>query len=135
MTSLSWLTFLLRSLTMTLTVLLFWIYFFSSDAIICSTLAFPTLGNPDHVVVSVSIDFQSNSNQDSLFHGIAYSYSCADWDSLCDNLRDVPWWISVLLLLLVNFVSGFRLELISLSLIGIRSSIHLNGFQLHVLLP
>ena len=44
---------------------------------------------------------------------------------------------SVLLLLLVNFVSGFRLELMCISLIeNIRSSlIHLHGFQLLVLLP
>ena len=27
----------------------------------------------------------------SLFHDIAYDYSCADWDCLCDHLRDVPW--------------------------------------------
>ena len=31
--------------------------FLSSDASICSTMAFPQLGNFDHVVVSVSIDF------------------------------------------------------------------------------
>ena len=31
--------------------------FLSSDASICSTVAFPLLGNSDHVVVSVSIDF------------------------------------------------------------------------------
>ena len=30
--------------------------FLSSDASICSTMAFPPFGNPDHVVVSVSID-------------------------------------------------------------------------------
>ena len=44
---------------------------------------------------------------------------------------------SVLLLLLVNFVSRFRLELMYISLIvSIRSSlIHLHGFQLLVLLP
>ena len=35
--------------------------FISSDASICSTMAFPSLGNSDHVVVSVSIDFPSNS--------------------------------------------------------------------------
>ena len=35
--------------------------FFSSDASICSTMAFPPLGNSDHVVVSVSIDFPINS--------------------------------------------------------------------------
>ena len=39
--------------------------FISSDACICSTLAFPPLGNSDHVAVSVSIDFPSNSQQDA----------------------------------------------------------------------
>ena len=38
--------------------------FISSDASICSTMAFPPLGNSDHVVVSVSIDFSSNSQWD-----------------------------------------------------------------------
>ena len=65
--------------------------FLSSDASICSTMAFPPLGNSDHVVVSVSIDFPSYSQQDALFHHVAYDYSCADWDSLHDHLRDVPW--------------------------------------------
>ena len=54
-------------------------------------MAFPPLGNSDHVVVSVSIDFPTNSQQDAPFHHIAYDYSCADWDGLCDHLRDVPW--------------------------------------------
>ena len=66
-------------------------FFLSSDASICSTMAFPPLGNSDHVVVSVSIDFPSNSQQDAPFHCIAYDYSCADWDGLRDHLRDVPW--------------------------------------------
>ena len=65
--------------------------FISSDASICSTMAFPLLGNSHHVVVSVSIDFPSNSQQDALFHHIAYDYCCADRDSLCYHLRDVPW--------------------------------------------
>ena len=26
-----------------------------------------------------------------LFHRVAYDYSCADWDGLCDHMRDVPW--------------------------------------------
>ena len=54
-------------------------------------MAFPPLGNSDHVVVSVSIDFPTNSQQDAPFHRIAYDYSCADWDGICDHLRDVPW--------------------------------------------
>ena len=65
--------------------------FISSDASICSTMAFPPLGNSDHVVVSVSIDFPINSKQDILFHHVAYDNSCADRDGLCDHLRDVPW--------------------------------------------
>ena len=56
--------------------------FLSSDTSICSTMAFPPLGNSDHVVVSVSIDFPTNSQQDAPFHGIAYDYSCADSDDL-----------------------------------------------------
>ena len=64
--------------------------FLSSDASICSTMAFPPLESSDHVVVSVSIDFPSNSQRDSPFHQIAYDYSCADWDVLHDHLRDVP---------------------------------------------
>ena len=65
--------------------------FISSDASICSTMAFPPLGNSDHVLVSVSIDFPSNSRRDSPFHRIAYDYYRADWDGLRDHLRDVPW--------------------------------------------
>ena len=65
--------------------------FISSDVSICSTMAFPPLGNSDHVVVSVSIDFPINSKRDAPFHRIAYDYSRADWDGLRDHLRDVPW--------------------------------------------
>ena len=54
-------------------------------------MAFPPLGNSDHVVVSVSIDFPSNSQQDTMFHHIAYDYSRVDWDGLHNHLRDVPW--------------------------------------------
>ena len=46
--------------------------------------------NSDHVV-SVSINFPSNLQRDAPFHRIAYDYSCADWDGLCDHLRDVLW--------------------------------------------
>ena len=63
----------------------------STDTCICSVMAFPPLGHSDHVVVSVSIDFPINSKQDTPFHRMAYDYSRADWDGLCDHLRDVPW--------------------------------------------
>ena len=107
-------------------------FFLSSDTSICSTMAFPPLGNSDHVVVSVSIDFPINSKQDTSFHRVAYDYSRADWDGLCDHLRDVPW---------ENIFklggSGFRLELMYISLIvNIRSNLtHLHDFQQLVLLP
>ena len=64
--------------------------FIYSDARICSTMAFPPLGNSDHVVFSVFIDFPSNSKQNVPFHCIAYDYSHADWDGVHDHLRDVP---------------------------------------------
>ena len=64
--------------------------FISSDAI-CSTMAFPPFGNSDHVVVSVSIDVPSISEQNATFHHIAFDYFHADWDGLHDHLRDVPW--------------------------------------------
>ena len=65
--------------------------FISSNASICSTMAFPLLENSDHVAVSVSTDFLSNSKHDALFYQIVHAYSCADWNSLHDHLRDVPW--------------------------------------------
>ena len=54
-------------------------------------MAFPPLGNSDHVVVSVSTDFPINSKQDTPFRRVTYDYSRADWDGLRDHLRDVPW--------------------------------------------
>ena len=80
MTLLRWLTFLLGSLTVTCRPALLDL-FISSDASICSTMAFPSLRSSDHVVVPVSIDFPPNSKQNALFHCIAYDY-----------LRDFPWY-------------------------------------------
>ena len=61
--------------------------FISSDPSICSTMAFPPLGNSD--VVSVSIDFPSYSQRDAPFYHIAFDYTSADWDGLRDHLRYV----------------------------------------------
>ena len=66
-------------------------FFLSSGASIYSTMAFPPLGNSDHVVASVSIDFPTSSQQDAPFHRIAYDYSRTDGDGLRNHLRDVPW--------------------------------------------
>ena len=78
MTLLGWLTFLCESQTVILIVLLFWTYLFLlMHASICFTMAFSPLGNCNHVVASVSIDFLSNSQQEAPFHHIAYDYYCA----------------------------------------------------------
>ena len=65
--------------------------FISSDASICSTMAFPPLRNSDNVIFSVFNDFPSNSQWHAPFHEIAYDHFHADLDGLQDNLRDVPW--------------------------------------------
>ena len=67
---------------MTHIVLLFWISFFLLP------LLLTPLENSAHVVVSVSIEFLTNSNQDALSHCMAYNYCCT---GLVDHLRDVPW--------------------------------------------
>ena len=54
-------------------------------------MAFLLLENSDDIIVSVSINFPSYSQQDTLFPCIAYDYSCADWDGPHDHLRDAPW--------------------------------------------
>ena len=77
MTLLRWLTFLLRFQTDSHSPVVLDL-FLSSDASICFTMAFPPLQNSDHVVVSVSTDFPSNSQQCALFHCIAYDCSCVD---------------------------------------------------------
>ena len=114
--------------------------FHSSDASICSIMTFTPLGNSDHAVVSVSVDFPINSKWEALFHCIAYNYFFDDWDGL-----RVIWEMlcgrislnSVLLLLLVNFASRNRLELMYIFLIvTIRSNFtHCTGFQQLMLLP
>ena len=60
--------------------------FISANPSICATVAVPPLGNCNHIVFSVSVDFPSNSKTDILFHGTASDYSRADWDGLCDYL-------------------------------------------------
>ena len=51
----------------------------------------------------------------SIFHHIAYDYSHADWDDLCDRLRAAPW-ESMFKLSTSAAASGFKLELIHISL-------------------
>ena len=85
MTLLRWLTFLLGSQTVILSVLIFWISLF------LLALVFVLEWLSDHVVVSVTFNFPSYLQWDATFHHVAYHYSCTDWDGLCDHLRHVPW--------------------------------------------
>lgn len=64
--------------------------FLSSEASICSIMAFSPLRNSDHVSVSFSIDSPLNSTGDAPFHRSAFDYSRVDWDGLRDHLRDIP---------------------------------------------
>ena len=113
--------------------------FLSSDASICSTMAFFPLRNSDDVV-SVSIESPSKFHWDSLFYRIAYDDPCADWDSLRDHLGDVPWedifklcasaaasefyeWVQVGIDVYISLIKSIRSSLT-----------HLQGFQLLVLL-
>ena len=56
----------------------------------CS-IAFPQLGNSDHVVFSIYINFPPNSKGDVLFHRKVYDHSRMNEDGLHDHLRDVLW--------------------------------------------
>ena len=135
-----WLTFLLESLTVTPTVLLFWISFFLPTQV----FVLQWLSLYREILIMLLSQFPLT------FHNIHSGMSC--FIALLMTILVLIWMVlvliremfhgrislnSVLLLLLVNFVSGFRLELIYISLMeNIRSSlIHLHGFQLLVLLP
>ena len=103
-------------------------------------MAFPPLGNSDHVVFSVSIDFPSNSKRDAPFHSRGYDYSCADWDGLRDHLRDVPW--EDIFDLSASAAASEFCEWVQVGImyitiiVNIRSSLtHLHGSQLLVLMP
>ena len=114
MTLLRWVTFLHGSLTVIFS-LAYLDLLISSDASICYTMAFLPLGNSDHVVALVSIEFLRNSKQDVPFHRIAYEYSRADWNS----------------------VGGFKLKLMHIFLVvSIWSNLtHLHGLKRLALLP
>ena len=112
----------------------------SSDTSICSTMAFPTLANYDHVLVSVFTDFPINSKRDPPFHCRDDNYSCGDWDGLCNHIRDVPW--EDIFKLSASAAASEFCEWVQagihvyILIISIRSNLtHLHRFQQLVLLP
>ena len=91
MTLLRWLTFLLKSQTVILIILLFCIYLF----LLMLVFVLEWLSLHWEILIMLLSQFPltipSNSQRYALFHCIAYDYNRADWDGLHDHLRDVPW--------------------------------------------
>ena len=142
-----WLTFLLRSLIGILTVLLSWIYLFLLTLVfvlkwlsihweipIMLLSQFPLTFHQTHF----SSNFSSNW-MPCLWYSLWLLLCWLGWSSWSFKRFSICGKISLhsVLLLLVNFVSRFRFELMYISLIvSICSSpTPLHGFQLLVLLP
>ena len=86
---LRWIAVLLGSLTVTLTVLLFWTYFFLLILyFFCS--CFPPIGKFGLLLSQFPSTFRQTQKWTPLFYCTAYDYSRADWDDLCDHLRNIP---------------------------------------------
>ena len=86
----------------------------------------------------MSIDFPSNSQRDAPFYCIAYYYSRADWNGLCDHLRDIPW--EDIFKLGASASASELWECVQVEIDvyipqGKYQLTHLHGFQLLVLLP
>ena len=139
MTLFKWVTFLLRSQIVILTVLLFCIYFFLLTLVF--VLQWLSLHQQILIMLMPQFPLTFHHNHNGIPHCIAMLMATF---VLIGMVFMIIWemfhWMislnSVLLLLLVNFVSGFRLESMYICLLeSIRSSLsHLNGFQLLVLL-
>ena len=103
--------------------------FISSEANICSIVAFPPLGNSDHVVASVSFDFPPMSlfiAQLMNILALIRTVFVIIWEMFHGSIS----LNSVLLLLVLNSVSSSGLELMSLNE-NVRSSlIHLHSSHL-----
>ena len=139
MTLFKWVTFLLRSQIVILTVLLFCISFFLLTLVFI--LQWLSLHQEILIMLMPQFPLTFHHNDSGIPHCIAMLMATF---ALIGVVFMIIWemfhWMislnSVLLLLLVNFVSGFRLESMYICLLeSIRSSLsHLNGFQLLVLL-
>ena len=134
MTLLIWFIFLLRSKTVIVTGLLFQVYFF----LLMIVFALQWLSLHWEILVMLLTQFSLTFHHINRMrqHHIANDYSCADWGSLHDHVRDVPWEDIFKLIAYAAFMSKFRLELIYISPTeSIRSSLtHLHSFQLLVLI-
>ena len=72
-----------------------WTVFLASLGFFWEAVLFQNLhhiwGNYDNCIITVFIDFPSNSKRDALFHFKPFDYSCTDWEGLHYHLRDVTW--------------------------------------------
>ena len=72
-----------------------WTVFLASLGFFWEAVLFQNLhhiwGNYDNCIITVFIDFPSNSKMDALFHFKPFDYSCTDWEGLHYHLRDVTW--------------------------------------------
>ena len=133
---LTWLTFLLEFLAVAIAVLIFWIYFFWSLYLFCND--FPSIGkfwpccclSFNWLFIEFKMECLASLHSLWLF---SYWLRQSSWSFEKCSMGTAS---AVLLLLLVNFVNGFRLELMLISLIvSIKSSLtHLHDFLLLVLL-
>ena len=136
MTLLKWLTFLIESLIVILTVLLVWIYLI----LLTTAIVLQWLSLHREILITLlsqfPMAFLQTQKRATPFHRVAYDYSCANWDGLTIMFRGRISLNSVLPLMLMNFKSGIRLGLMYIFLIvNIRSRLtNLHGFQLLVLL-
>ena len=110
----SWTYFLLGSLTMTLTVLLYWIYLFLLVLVFVRQQFFLH----QKILIMLS-QFPSTfcHTQNRMLHCIVYDCPCADWDGFHDILEMLlgrKSLNSVFLLLLENFVSWLKLEFMNI---------------------
>ena len=140
LTLLRWLTFLLGSQAVILVVLLFWIYIF----LLMLLFVLQWLSLHWEILITLLAHFWSTihqiHNRMPCFIALLMTILVligTDFMIIWEMFHGRISLNLMLLLLLVNFVSGFRLELMYISLIeNIRSSlIHLHSFQLLVLLP
>ena len=139
-TLLRWLTFVLASQTVIFTVLFFWIYLFVLTLVF--VLQWLSLHWEILIILLSLFPFNFHHIHNGMPRYIALLMTIL---RLIGAVFVIIWEMfhrrislnSVLLLLLANFLSEFRLELMYISLIeSIRSSLtHLHGFQLLMLLP
>ena len=120
---LRWLTFLLGSLTVALAVLLFFIHFYL--LMLVFVLQWLSLLWEILIMLLSRFPLTFHQTQNKTGYPISlYDYSCAVLDGLQDMFQRIISLSSVLLLLLVNFLSWLRLELMYISfIVSIRSSL------------